>query len=391
MPRSYSIMRVAGLSYSPPLARLYADNPGLAEKSYQEQLDTVLATGSVYADSFSRAMLAMGHEAVEVLDDHEVLQRAWARERGLVPGENWKIEILLAQIEAFRPDVLYLQDMYAMPHELRRELKERFGFLRLVAMHKGFPGAENELGDVDVMFAGIPTMVESYRKAGLRAELLYHYFNEAVLDRLEASGFADPALHGTHGFTFLGSTGFGYGCHWTRFAMLRELLARTDMEIWAHELPHPYGGSQGDPKMPQKPLAEYFPGRCRPPVFGVEMYGLLSRSKVVFNKHTDAAKGDVGNMKMFEATGVGTCMLVDRGVNMGELFEEGREVVVYDSLEDCLEKAAWLLEHEDERRAIAEAGQRRTLADHSAPARCAQVDAALQELLDKGPARGERR
>ena len=73
--------------------------------------------------------------------------------------------------------------------------------------------------------------------------------------------------------------------------------------------------------------------------------------------------------------------LTDSGTNMSDLFEEEKEVVTYSSIDECIEKVNYLLEHEDVRRQIAAAGQRRTLKDHTTLNRCQQVDEILQKML----------
>ena len=86
-------------------------------------------------------------------------------------------------------------------------------------------------------------------------------------------------------------------------------------------------------------------------------------------------------MRLFEATGVGTCLLTDPGNNMADIFEEDREVVTYSSTDECVEKVEYLLGHEDVRREIAAAGQARTLKDHSVLQRCRQLDEILQRRI----------
>jgi spore maturation protein CgeB len=70
-------------------------------------------------------------------------------------------------------------------------------------------------------------------------------------------------------------------------------------------------------------------------------------------------------MRLFEATGAGTCLLTDWKENLKDFFELDKEVSVFKSNEECLEKILYLLEHEDERKAIAQAGQKRTLTEYS--------------------------
>ena len=134
-------------------------------------------------------------------------------------------------------------------------------------------------------------------------------------------------------------------------------------------------------KLPKKLLHEMYPHRCHEQVMGLDMYRILNKSKLTFNKHTDYAQGDVGNMRLFEATGVGTCLLTDAGNNMSDLFEEDKEVVTYHTIDEAIEKAKYLIDHKDVRRKIARAGQERTLKDHTVFSRCELVDEAIQKML----------
>ncbi len=79
-------------------------------------------------------------------------------------------------------------------------------------------------------------------------------------------------------------------------------------------------------------------------------------------------------MRLFEATGVGTCLLTDWKENLNTLFEPDVEVASYRNSRECIEKVKFLLQNEKERLAIAEAGQRRTLQDHTIYKRAEQLD-----------------
>jgi spore maturation protein CgeB len=86
-------------------------------------------------------------------------------------------------------------------------------------------------------------------------------------------------------------------------------------------------------------------------------------------------------MRLFEATGMGACLLTDWKPNLTELFEPDVEVAVYRTPAECVDKAHYLLEHDAERRAIAAAGQRRTLRDHTYERRIAVLERILLDAL----------
>ena len=100
-------------------------------------------------------------------------------------------------------------------------------------------------------------------------------------------------------------------------------------------------------------------------VFGLNMYQALADSKITFNCHIDAAKNNAANIRLFEATGSGTCLITDWKENLNDLFDIDKEVVTYKTIDECVEKVNYLLAHDKERNAIAVAGQKRTLNEHS--------------------------
>ena len=70
-------------------------------------------------------------------------------------------------------------------------------------------------------------------------------------------------------------------------------------------------------------------------------------------------------MRLFEATGVGSCLVTDWKPNISEFFEPDKEVVVYKSPAECLEKINYLLNNENKRKEIARAGQKKTVETYS--------------------------
>jgi len=128
-------------------------------------------------------------------------------------------------------------------------------------------------------------------------------------------------------------------------------------------------------------------------VWGWDMYKILQRSRITLNRH---AHNDVGgcvshdfanNMRLFEATGVGTCLLTEMRSNLATMFEPDVEVATYACPQECLEKVRYYLEHPTERSSIAKAGQTRTLGDHSYTHRMLELTERLTHYLGQTPRR----
>ena len=70
-------------------------------------------------------------------------------------------------------------------------------------------------------------------------------------------------------------------------------------------------------------------------------------------------------MRLFEATGVGACLLTDYSKSLENLFDPDSEVVTYASQEECLEKAQWLIENPRHALEIGQNARKRVLAEHT--------------------------
>ncbi len=132
---------------------------------------------------------------------------------------------------------------------------------------------------------------------------------------------------------------------------------------------------------PYRPVSGKLKPRVCPPVWGIEMFQALRDSKIVLNFHADSSPTHASNFRMFESTGVGSCLLTDWKDNLPELFDPEREVVTYRSLEECVEKLRWLLQNEQDRARIASAGRARCLRDHTFEKRAPLLDEIIRKHI----------
>ena len=79
----------------------------------------------------------------------------------------------------------------------------------------------------------------------------------------------------------------------------------------------------------------------------------------------DVAENYAGNVRLFEATGCGALLVTDWKTNLDQMFEPGKEIVAYARPRNASRWSINYLNHDQERKAIADAGQQRTLRDHT--------------------------
>lgn len=119
--------------------------------------------------------------------------------------------------------------------------------------------------------------------------------------------------------------------------------------------------------------------RVRRGVYGLDYFQTLHDAKISLNIHPNCAGWAASNIRLFEATGVGTCLITDWKDNLGQFFEPDREIVTFKSAAECLEKLRWLVAHPEGRKRIAEAGQQRTLRQHN----YVNVASALDAIIER--------
>ena len=131
----------------------------------------------------------------------------------------------------------------------------------------------------------------------------------------------------------------------------------------------------------KKPLFKLFPERVgRLFLKGTDYLSFLADSKIVLNIHRDE-DADVGNIRCFEVTGVGSCLVTDKGQKLKEFFDTENEIVTYDSIDECLEKIKYLLAHPEEIERISKNGQRATFSRHLLKHRTKEIGTKLRGLL----------
>jgi hypothetical protein len=162
----------------------------------------------MYSDGFFRSFRKLGQDAYEIIVDFEIVQKQWATENGIHYDSNsWMADILMAQIEKIKPDIVYLQGTeWSIPgrfssqrskDNLIKILKEKFSFIRKIIVFSGYPSGADRIEGADIFFSSPPSIIDEYRKMGLEPILLYHAFDDGILPKLNGSGKE-------YDFTFVG-------------------------------------------------------------------------------------------------------------------------------------------------------------------------------------------
>lgn len=388
---------VINTDYPEFLHSFYRDHPGLEVQSYETQLRARYESLFGVADFYSSNLRRLGHEAYDIYTNNECLQYAWMREEGIasIPSKSqlslfqrmlaagkrvasrrplaclepvlrpllnageqkassWYYAILAHQIKHYKPDVILNQDMGGISATFFAEMRPYYRFL--IGQHAATQlRMDASFKCYDLMISSFPPTVDYFRQQGCSAVLNRLGFESRVLARLgPAQKKYDVALVGSF-----------YDVHSSRVAFLNDLYAQLDrpetIKVWAPSIDH-------------LPIESPIRGHYMGPAWGTQMYEILNASKMTLNHHGDVPPY-ANNMRLYEATGVGTLLLTDWKINLSEIFTPGREVVAYRTVDECADLIQHYLRNVEERELVSRAGQERTLRQHTFLHR-------MQELVD---------
>lgn len=406
---SYRFVRVTS-NYPQFINSFYQKNPDAGSMTYFEQYSLITKDSFETATSYTRNLNNIGVEAYDIISNASILQNAWIRENSL-PLETTSQDLIINQLVFYKPEVVWIDDFAIIDKQWKEKLLKEVPSIKLLIGHICAPYnsiVAEKFKLLDVMFTCIPCFQNDFTKLGLNSYLVYYGFETIALNNIN-----DNNSFPESNFLFSGSLYAGSGFHKTRIEYIETMLKEgiemdlyCNLESWSTIMAKKgmYATINFLRKLKLENLIEKIPvlnknksygdvpisfyskkllESSKPPVFGYEMYQLLSKSKICFNIHGEVAEKCAGNIRLFEATGLGTCLVTDWKENITDLFEPDKEIVTYKSVEECIEKVKWLIANPTEREKIAKAGQKKTLTEHTVEKRAIQVNEIIKKELHK--------
>lgn len=328
------------------------------------------------ADVMTYELNALGtYEAIEIVVNHEVLQKQWAVEHQVEFTDQWQDEILRAQIRYYNAEIIFVNagnisssyiDELAAGTDLRLKLIWDGYVATNILKNKGF----------DLVLTCVSTIKERYNAAGMVCEILPFAFDKRVLTRI-------PDKKTDH-VSFIGS--LSTSVHESRRNSLLYLLHHhADIKLFIDNI-------AVGPKLLSRAMIRESVLRMNPKAyldmyilqkhnlgvrFGVAMYKESAASLVNLNFHALEA----GNMRLFEATGLGTCLLTDNKPGLIDYFQPELEVVTFSSDEELLEKVRFLIQNPEKARQIGAKAQEKVFEKHLWSHRIQLLDEMIRERI----------
>jgi len=408
-------MKILKVNYYPNLFfnYVYEKHRDLLNKNYKEQLETIFYESYSWGDSYTYYLKSLGYETSEIIYNALEAQKRWLVEKGIKNIKNFDLDdIVIRQINEFNPDILFY-DHYSS--ELLKKIKANNNKIKLFI---GWVGSAIPnyavFEDVNLVLSCAKESVDALKGRGIKSYHFDHAFDKRIKDRIAQNNKKKEEL------IFIGQLIKTSEFHNQREVFLEELAKVSKIKIlsptyneynlniiraiktfFKRFLYSLYILSKNNilikkifikskifgkiVELNKKPIYNFklqfspiLKKAMKPGVFGLEMFQIIKESKIVLNFHADSSPKYASNMRLFETTGVGSCLLTDWKENIGDFFEDGKEVVTYKSYEEALEKIKYLLNNPNVMEDISLAGQKRTLRDHCFEKRILEFDKIIK-------------
>lgn len=256
---------------------------------------------------------------------------------------------LISELSArdWTPDLLITQTWGCLVEpEVFSRIRKTFGTLVInIAMddrhqywgrkvHGKWDGTYSLIPHIDLTLTAAPEAVDWYRKEGVAALFFPEASDPGIFHPM-------PELPKIYDVSFVGSR---YGIREKVVTALRN------------------AGIQ---------VAAYGSGWDNGRIANEDVPRLFAQSRIVLGVSAIGHCPDFVGLKLrdFDAPMSGSCYLTQHNDDLNGLYEVGREVTTWHSVDECVAKVRYLLAHDEERETIAAAGRVRAASDHTWDAR----------------------
>ncbi len=320
------------------------------------------------------------YQMTELIVNDAVLQRKWAGEHGLSKSASLQ-QILEAQIAFYKPDIFFDNSNFFMQHDANA-IKKKYGVKAVIAWD-AYTGSrfEKQSKGVDLVLTCVEFIRSKYESLGYKSVLLPFAFDRRVFDALHNQEDIQNRL------CFIGT--ISDNVHKERKALLLDCI-RADIPFSLYisnigkgkfclsraQLRALKDGRFDD-------FFDYFRLQARNlgGVYGIDMFRTLGNHAIQLNMHGDNSL-HAGNMRLYEATGMGSLLLTDWKSNIADIFEPEKEIVTFKTPAEAIDKARYFLAHPKEAAEIARNGQLKTFSKYDVEGRISRFEALCDELMN---------
>ena len=402
-------MKVAILStcYEKHIQYLYKTNNYIKDLDHKAELQELLKLSASHFPFWIQHLEKHKIETQVFCHDLPWLTKKWSEGKDKtqhLPAD----ELFIERIKLFEPHFL----LVFSPHYYKgfiQKIKQKISSVRLIAWYGANQGDERSIfSQYDLTLTNSHILRDQLINMGIKSETLKHSFEPRLFQLL---GKPEATVNQKNRLVFAGTLGLGQADHRERTLHLEELAKSVPIDLFSDDSTYTKSAKQillesrfklgtsikkfcgkNTPskiyKWSNESNLPHFPEVTSPSiiqslskgVYGLEMFNKLSTYQICFNFHNKITGDSACNMRLFESTGMGCCLLTDHKSDIQSIFEPDIEVVTYKTPSEAIDKAKYLLKNPNAAQKIAKAGQQKTFSEHTTEKQVDQLAYHLKNL-----------
>lgn len=406
-------MKIAILStcYAKQIDEIYKKHAFLHDLDYEEQVNTILKiSGSFlyywkkYSKNSDFVIKVYCHDLYHLFRNSNCVENN--------SSASSSEDLFIKSIESFSPKILFIFS----PHyykDLANHVRDKVSSIKkIVSWYGADQGDEKKtFSHHDLVLSNSKVLRDRLISSGLKSEILNHAFEPSMYDEILKNN--PNVMNRKNKIVFTGTLGLENPDHHLRYKSLEQLSQSVPLEMFSGDKPYQktkkqffieyrynianklleilnkhtpsrvksWADARNQPSFPQT-LPSCVVQSLYNAVYGKEMLEKLSSYTICFNNHNSATGDSACNMRLFEATGMGCCLLTDHKSDISSIFEPDLEVITYKTTSEAIDKAKYLLDNPKTTKQIAEAGQQRTFTEHTTKNQVEKLVFYLKNLLN---------
>ena len=339
----------------------------LSNLNYRKHQKKIFEDRFGWSDSFKEVLNDKENFIVEeiIVNDY-LLQNKWSIENNRSHSlNNWQFEILKEQIKFYKPNIIFVNNpaIENKYYELFNSFNTKIISFDGISAHN-----KNILKYSNLIVTCLKSSYNFYKKFNKQVYYMPHGFDTRINQIIQKDKVKK------YDAIFIGNIKNKH--HTQRVDLLNHMISETDIKLWIGD---------ANKKLKKKNLKKiinfrnylsnlnylknYFKVRnivnkSLGKVYGKDMYQLIVESNMILNNHIDISQNQMANIRLFESTGLGSCLLTDYKSNLTEFFNTD-EIVTYKNNEEAIDKMKYLSDNPNEAKKIAEKGMKKTLTKHT--------------------------
>ena len=314
-----------------------------------------------------------------IIVNAEALQKKWAKENNFnnYSDKAWEKQIALEQIIRFRPDVLWVESVLDY---FGGFIKEASPYFKKAVTWISCPTPKNlDFSGFSELITSDPGILKEQQKFFNRVIVTKPGFDPEILNEIKT-------IKRKHDLIFSGSISkdhfvraeilayliknginikiFSYPTVLSNLSLLKNMVGDIVKRQNVQSFYSFYKKYKNRHKLAEN--IDIIKTSCLAPVYGLEYYKTIGEARISLHTHISISGGQYsGAQRMFETTGVGTCLLTDDLEGNNKIFIPNKDVMTYNSKEHLLDMLKNMDYQSDSIKKIALAGQHRTLKYHT--------------------------